>query len=137
MIQSLEELLRAYVLDHLGNWDEVLSLVKFNYNNYYCASIGMEPFEDLYGMRSRTNLCRGTKVGVTKNEEDQENPRQHENLSKANRSPITEVSRVIKSMKLTPKFIGPYQILHRVNPKTYQMVLPPFLSNINNVFHVS
>jgi len=40
-IQSLEYLLRSCVLDHLGNWNDVLPLVEFTYNNSYHASIGM------------------------------------------------------------------------------------------------
>jgi len=39
--QSLEDLLRTCVLDHLGSWDEILPLVEFTYNNSYQASIGM------------------------------------------------------------------------------------------------
>jgi hypothetical protein len=49
----------------------------------------------------------------------------------------TGVGRAIKSRKLTPKFIGPYQILRRIGPVAYQIALPPFLSKIHNVFHVS
>jgi hypothetical protein len=49
----------------------------------------------------------------------------------------TGVGRAIKTRKLTPKFIGPYQILRRVGPVAYQIALPPFLSNIHNVLHVS
>jgi hypothetical protein len=49
----------------------------------------------------------------------------------------TGVGRAIKSKKLTPKFIGPYQIIRRVGPVAYQIALPPFLSNIHNVLHVS
>nr|KYP36684.1 Transposon Ty3-I Gag-Pol polyprotein [Cajanus cajan] len=56
-IQSLEDLLRACVLDHLGSWEEVLPLVEFTYNNSFHASIGMAPFEALYGRRCRTPLC--------------------------------------------------------------------------------
>jgi len=57
VIQSLEDLLRTCVLDHLGSWNEVLPLVEFTYNNSYQASIGMTPYEALYGRRCRTPLC--------------------------------------------------------------------------------
>src|ERR1044072_1054310 len=50
-IQSLEDLLRACVLDHKGSWDEFLPLVEFTYNNSFHASIGMTPYEVLYGRR--------------------------------------------------------------------------------------
>ena len=55
-IQSLEDLLRTCVLDHLGTWDEVLPLVEFTYNNSFHASISMAPYEALYGRRCRTPL---------------------------------------------------------------------------------
>jgi len=56
-IQSLEDLLRTCILDHLGAWDEVLPLIEFTYNNSFHASIGMAPYETLYGRRCRTPLC--------------------------------------------------------------------------------
>jgi len=56
-IQSLEDLLRTCILDHLGAWDEVLPLIKFTYNNNFHTSIGMMPYEALYGRKCRTPLC--------------------------------------------------------------------------------
>jgi len=56
-IQSLEDLLRTCVLDHLETWSDVLPLVEFTYNNSYHSSIGMTPYEALYGRRCRTPLC--------------------------------------------------------------------------------
>ena len=47
------------------------------------------------------------------------------------------VGRAIKSKKLTPKFIGPYQILRHVGPLAYKIALPPHLSNLHDVFLVS
>jgi len=57
VIQSLEDLLRTCVLDHLNSWDEVLPLMEFTYNNNYQASIRMALYEALYGKRCRTPLC--------------------------------------------------------------------------------
>lgn len=39
--------------------------------------------------------------------------------------------------KITPRFIGPYQILKRVDEVSYQVTLPPSLSNLHSSFHVS
>nr|XP_009765614.1 PREDICTED: uncharacterized protein LOC104217154 [Nicotiana sylvestris] len=39
--------------------------------------------------------------------------------------------------KLSPRFIGPYEILERICPIAYKLALPPELGNIYNVFHVS
>ena len=46
-IQTLEDMLRACVLEFKGSWVKYLSLVEFAYNNNYQASIGMVPFETL------------------------------------------------------------------------------------------
>ncbi|KAJ9183233.1 hypothetical protein P3X46_007120 [Hevea brasiliensis] len=39
--------------------------------------------------------------------------------------------------KLSPRFIGPYEVLERVGPLAYRLALPPELEKIHNVFHVS
>lgn len=56
-IQTLEDMLRACVLDFKGSWDEYLALMEFAYNNSYHSSIGMPPYEALYGRRCRTPIC--------------------------------------------------------------------------------
>ena len=56
-IQTLEDMLRACVIDFGGSWDKHLPLVEFAYNNSYQASIGMPPYEALYGRKCRTPLC--------------------------------------------------------------------------------
>ncbi|KAK9049844.1 hypothetical protein SSX86_031187 [Deinandra increscens subsp. villosa] len=58
-IQTLEDMLRACVIDFGGNWDRHLPLVEFAYNNSYHSSIGMPPFEMLYGRKCRTPICWG------------------------------------------------------------------------------
>ena len=57
VIQVLEDLLRACVLDLKGNWDDYLPLVEFAYNNSFPVSIGMAPFEALYGRRFQSPVC--------------------------------------------------------------------------------
>ncbi|GJY58009.1 putative nucleotidyltransferase, ribonuclease H [Tanacetum coccineum] len=39
--------------------------------------------------------------------------------------------------KLSPRFIGPFEILDRVGEVSYRLTLPPQLSHVHNVFHVS
>ena len=39
--------------------------------------------------------------------------------------------------KLAPRFIGPFPVMTRVGAMAYQLVLPPELSDVHNVFHVS
>ena len=39
------------------SWDMYISLIEFSYNNSYQSSIGMTPYEALYGRRCRTPVC--------------------------------------------------------------------------------
>ncbi|KAI3715722.1 hypothetical protein L6452_22708 [Arctium lappa] len=57
MIQTLEDMLRSCVIDFGGSWDSHLPLAEFAYNNSYHSSIGMAPFEALYGRKCRTTVC--------------------------------------------------------------------------------
>ena len=56
-IQTLEDMLRACVMEFKGSWDTHLALMEFAYNNSYQASIDMAPFEALYGKKCRTPMC--------------------------------------------------------------------------------
>ncbi|XP_028061588.1 uncharacterized protein LOC114265047 [Camellia sinensis] len=52
-------------------------------------------------------------------------------------SPTRGVIRFEKRGKLNPRYIGPFEILKRIGSVAYRLALPPELSNVNNVFHVS
>jgi len=155
-------------LDHLGSWDEVLPLVEFTYNNSYQASIGMAPYEALYGRRCRTPLCwyqhgesilvgpellqqTTEKVQLVRDRLRASQSRQKAYADRRKRplefevgehvflrvTRTTGVGRAIHSRKLSPKFLGPYQILRRIGPVAYEIALPPQLANLHPVFHVS
>ena len=57
VIQVLEDMLRSCVIDYEGSWDGHIPLVEFVYNNSFQSSIGMAPYEALYGRKCRTPLC--------------------------------------------------------------------------------
>ncbi|KAL4028607.1 hypothetical protein IC575_011808 [Cucumis melo] len=57
--QILEDMLRACVLEFSGSWDSHLHLMEFAYNNSYQTTIGMAPFEALYGKCCRSPVCWG------------------------------------------------------------------------------
>ena len=167
-IQSLEDLLRACVLDQIGNWNECLPLVEFTYNNSFHASIRMAPYEALYGRKCRTPLCwyetgESILLGpdiVQRTTEEVKRIREKMKIAQDRQksyydrrrkplefqegehvflrvTPTTGVGRALKSRKLTPKFIGPFQILERIGTVAYRIALPPNLSNLHSVFHVS
>ncbi|GJZ06092.1 putative reverse transcriptase domain-containing protein [Tanacetum coccineum] len=56
-IQTLEDMLRACVIDFGKGWVNHLPLVEFSYNNSYHASIKVAPFEALYGRKCRSLVC--------------------------------------------------------------------------------
>jgi hypothetical protein len=47
--QILEDMQRAYVLEHQGSWNQSLTWAEFSYNNSYQESLKMAPFEVLCG----------------------------------------------------------------------------------------
>ncbi|KAL0313334.1 UNVERIFIED_CONTAM: Transposon Ty3-I Gag-Pol polyprotein [Sesamum radiatum] len=56
-IQTLEDMMRACVIEFKGNWDDHLPLMEFAYNNSFHSSIGMAPYEALYGRKCRSPIC--------------------------------------------------------------------------------
>ncbi|GJR78560.1 putative reverse transcriptase domain-containing protein [Tanacetum coccineum] len=56
-IQTLEDMLRACVIDFGSGWDKYLPLAEFSYNNSYHASIKAAPYEALYRRKCRSSVC--------------------------------------------------------------------------------
>ena len=52
-------------------------------------------------------------------------------------SPMKGVMRFGKMGKLSPRYIGPFEVLKRVGEVAYELALPPGLSGVHLVFHVS
>ncbi|KAM6542440.1 hypothetical protein CsatB_006887 [Cannabis sativa] len=52
-------------------------------------------------------------------------------------SPMKGIRHFGKKGKLSPRFIGPFEILEKVGQVAYRLALPPLLSVVHNVFHVS
>ncbi|KAJ9538070.1 hypothetical protein OSB04_030803 [Centaurea solstitialis] len=147
-IRTLEDMLRACVLDFGGSWDSHLPLVEFSYNNSFHASIGMPPYEMLYGRRCRTPICWG-EVGqrelgsteiVQKTTENIQMIRDRLRTAQSRQKSYVDKRRSdleFKRGKLGPRFIGPFEIIARVGKVAYRLELPPELSQIHNTFHVS
>ncbi|GJY33104.1 putative reverse transcriptase domain-containing protein [Tanacetum coccineum] len=56
-IETVEDVLRACVIDFGSDWDKHLPLAEFSYNNSYHASIKAAPLEALYRRKCRSPVC--------------------------------------------------------------------------------
>ncbi|WMV08178.1 hypothetical protein MTR67_001563 [Solanum verrucosum] len=138
-IQVLEDMLRASVIDFRGHWDKLLPLCEFSYNNSYHSSIDMASFEALYGRGCISLIgwfeARDVKplgVDLAKNVLEKICEKV---LLKV--SPMKGVMRFRKKGKLSPRYIGPFEVLECVGPVANRLDLPPNLSGVHSVFHMS
>nr|GEX15205.1 putative reverse transcriptase domain-containing protein [Tanacetum cinerariifolium] len=142
-IQTLEDMLRACVIDFGNSWDRHLPLVEFSYNNSYHTSIKAAPVEALYGRKYRSPVC-WSEVG----DSQLTGPELiHETLEKIvlrtgdkvmlKVSPWKGVIRFGKHGKLSPRYIGPLEIIERIDPVAYKLEFSEKLCGIRNTFHVS
>ena len=52
-------------------------------------------------------------------------------------SPMKNVMRFGKIGKLSPRYVGPFEMLEKVGVLAYKVALPPKLGKIHSVFHMS
>nr|GEU51996.1 putative reverse transcriptase domain-containing protein [Tanacetum cinerariifolium] len=110
-IQTLEDMLRAYILDFEGSWGVHLPLAEFSYNNSYHSSVRCALFEALYGRKWRS-LIMWAEV---------------------------EEGMVCfgKKGKLASRFVGPFKIIEKIGSLAYMLDLPEELDGVHDTFHVS
>ena len=168
VIQILEDMLRSCAIDYEGSWDQHIPMAEFVYNNSFQSSIGMAPYEALYGRKCRTPLCwtelsERKVIGPDLIQETEEKvkiirerlkvvtdrQKSYANMKRKDiRYEVSEklflkvsswkkVMRLGKKSKLSPRFIGPYEVIKKVGPVAYHLALPQELEKIHNVFHVS
>ncbi|GKA37230.1 putative reverse transcriptase domain-containing protein [Tanacetum coccineum] len=120
-IQTLEDMLRACVIDFGGSWNVYLPLAEFSYNNSYHSSIRCAPFEALYGRKSRSPVL-WAEIGES---------------GLIGSELVQEMTDKVKRGKLAPRYVGPFEILERIGPVAYRLRLPEELSGVHDTFHVS
>ena len=144
-----------------------MPLIEFAYNNSYHASIEVAPYEALYGRKCISPLCwevgerqltgpelaqvtsekvpiiqQRLKTAFSRQKSYTDPKRKDVSFSTGDLvflkvSPMKGVMRFGKKGKLAPRYIGPFEIKSRVGEVAYRLVLPPELSRIHPVFHVS
>ncbi|GJZ80754.1 putative reverse transcriptase domain-containing protein [Tanacetum coccineum] len=135
-IQTLEDMLRDYVIDFGGSWDTHLPLVEFSYNNSYHAKIIQETTEKIMQIKERLKTVKDRhKSYADKRRKPFEFDVSNHVLLKV--SPWKGVVQFGRKGKLAPRFVGLFKILERVGPVAYRLILPQELSSIHDTFHVS
>ncbi|XP_070002081.1 uncharacterized protein [Nicotiana sylvestris] len=167
-IQTLEDMLRACVLDLKGSWDDHLPLIEFSYNNSLHASIQMASFEALYGRRCRSPIGwlevgeaeligpyhvhqAMKKVKIIKEllKTAQSRQKSYSDIHRRDLefkeddwvflkvSPMKGIIRFGEKGKLSPRYVRPYRIIQKIGQVAYKLELPPEMSQVHPVFHVS
>ncbi|GJX01162.1 putative reverse transcriptase domain-containing protein [Tanacetum coccineum] len=141
-IQTLEDMLRACVLDFGKNWDRHLPLVEFSYNNKVGdaqltgPAIIHETTEKIIQIKSRIQAARDRQKSYA-------NIRRKPMVFQVGDKvmlkvlPWKGVVRFGKRGKLNPRYVGLFKVIKRVGTVAYKLELPQQLSRVHNTFHVS
>ncbi|GJZ90130.1 putative reverse transcriptase domain-containing protein, partial [Tanacetum coccineum] len=132
-ITTLEDMLRACVIDFGGSLNVHLPLVEFSYNNSNHSSVGdgqlirheivQETTKKISQIKDRLKAVRDRqKTYADKRRKPLEFSVGDQVLLKV--SPWKGVVRFGKKGKLAPKFVGPFKITKRIGPVAYRLRLP-------------
>nr|GEX14862.1 putative reverse transcriptase domain-containing protein [Tanacetum cinerariifolium] len=133
-IQTLEDMLRACVIDFGGSWDTYLSLAEFSYNNSYHTCIKCAPFEALYGLKYRSDVVSAESYADNRQKPLEFSVGDHVLLKVFTWNGVMHFG---KKVKLAPRFIRSFEIIKRVDQIDYRLKLPEVLNGVHDMFHVS
>ncbi|GJS06265.1 putative nucleotidyltransferase, ribonuclease H [Tanacetum coccineum] len=143
IIQTLEDMLRAYVIDFGGSWDVHLPLAEFSYNNSYHLSIRVIGPELVLETTDKVVLIK-EKLKATRDHQQSYADKRRKPLEFAvgdrvllKVSPWKGVVHFGKKGKLAPRDVRPFEILERIGLVAYRLRLPEELSSVHDTFHVS
>ncbi|GJZ02797.1 putative reverse transcriptase domain-containing protein [Tanacetum coccineum] len=134
-IQTLEDMLRACVIDFGRGWDRHLPLVEFSFNNSYHMSIKATPFEALYDQEGFS--CYGDRQKSYADKRCKPLEFEVGDTVMLKMSPMERGDTFRQTGKLNPRYIGPFKILAKVGTLAYRLELPEQLSRVYSTFHVS
>ncbi|GKD74996.1 putative reverse transcriptase domain-containing protein [Tanacetum coccineum] len=135
-IQTLEDMLRACMIDFGSGWDCHLPLVEFAYNNSYHASIKAAPYEALYERKYRSPI-KNCLLAARSRQKSYADKRlkllefEVGDMVLLKVSPWKGAVCFRKREKLSPCYIGPFKILTRVGHVAYTLELPEELKGIH------
>ncbi|CAM6101969.1 unnamed protein product [Calypogeia fissa] len=165
--RTIEEMLRAFTLDEQLEWDRLLPLVEFAYNNSLNASTNVSPFYLMYGehpqvpasllhQKAITTKVAATeefatrlqsviqaareKLLVAQNRQKQYANRKHRDMEYMVGDQVwlsTTNLSVKGNRKLGAHHIGPFSVAKRIGDVAYELSLPETMRHLHLVFHVS
>ncbi len=163
--QTLEQYLRAYCNYQQDNWDELLPLAEFAYNNAPNASTGVSPFfankgyhpninihpeRDMTSARARNFAVDLDELHKFLQEQIKSAQLRYQNSTDLRRSPAPDFKigqRVYvkaqyfkstrPSKKLSEKYLGPFEIIAQPGTHSFTLKLPESMRAVHPVFHVS
>ncbi|GJR29566.1 hypothetical protein Tco_1105798 [Tanacetum coccineum] len=103
-------MLRACVLDFGGSWDVHLPLAEVGEGQLIGPELVQETTEKISQIKDRLKAARDRQKSVV---------------------------RFGKKGKLTPRFVGPFEIIEKIGPVAYRLYLPEELDGVHDPFHVS
>ncbi|GKB90338.1 putative reverse transcriptase domain-containing protein [Tanacetum coccineum] len=142
-IQTLEDMLRACVIDFGGNWDVHLPLAEFSYNNSYHSSIRCAPFEALYGRKCRSpvlwvEIGESSLIGPELVQETTDKVvliKEKLKAARDRRKSYANNRREPLEFKVGDRVL--LKILERIGHVAYRLRLPEELSGVHDTFYVS
>ncbi|KAL0149639.1 hypothetical protein M9458_055166 [Cirrhinus mrigala] len=162
--QQLERFLRCFAGEHQRSWARYLVWAELSNNLHTSSATNLSPFEVCYGYQPPVFEHQEPEVDVLSAHQLVRRCWRLWNhartaIQKANQCYTTQhrrrhppgrlfhvgdrvylstrnINLKTDSKKLTPRFIGPYKITHRLNPVTFRLQLPASL-RIHPVFHQS
>ncbi|GJV88289.1 putative reverse transcriptase domain-containing protein [Tanacetum coccineum] len=139
-IQTLEDMLRACVIDFGGNWDVYLP------SPILWAEIGESSLIGPKLVQETTNkvvlIKEKLKAARDHQKSDADNRRKPLEFEVGDQVllkvlPWKGVMHFGMKGKLAPRYVGPFEILERNWPVAYRLRLPKELSDVHDTFHVS
>ncbi|GJT64295.1 putative reverse transcriptase domain-containing protein [Tanacetum coccineum] len=134
-IQTLEDMLRACVIDFGGCWDRHLPLSEVGDSQLTGPELIRETTEKIIQIKNHLLTARSRQKSYA---DVRRKPIEFDvgDMDMLKVSPWKGVIRFGKRGKLSPRYVGLFKIIERIGPVAYRLELPKKLHSIHNTFHV-